>query len=425
MPTAPTSCLLPATLIAALLLSFPIDASACSKMAYRTVASPGTSHFIAVATPDTVLAGAGAVEYRVAPGHFGPATERSIHGQVVELKRTGGPAAERLEGHTHALLVPWDYGSDCVPTPWANSARWVDLGEPGLFIADLRDAEFWAGDLPTFDIHVPQYQPFRHRPEDRRTPRDAEAMTMDELFSLYDVLPVARPGVSPDEAIRPLLAWARQNPELAGRHPAWSVLGINLYSAESARIRALESPIAGTYRLTLHVPGRSPETIFLRTARHPNSGWSRRPVDADSQSIARPSYVGYHLSAVVARELEDLPSGMTESGESIGRGYIAVEQEGSPRATAGERVWRGEIELLMFARAFPDDPELQRVQALDWARYRARSRAGLPPEARARFTLEPDGSLRVRQVTELEDGSRLTLAGERVSDTTLETGPRP
>gem|GEM_PF-1758240 len=408
-------------LLTALTLLTPPDASACSKIPFSYARSPDIAHFIASATSDTVLAGAGAVDYRLAPGHFGPATERPIHGQVVELRRTGGLAAERLDGRTRAVLVPWDYAADCTPTPWARSARWIEFEDHGLYVATLRDPEFWAGGLPTFDIHIPQYQPFPQRFDDQDWfPTDAGDLTVDELFALYDVLPAAPLDATPEEAIRPLLDWVERNPVLAGRFPAPLLIGINLHGSENARIRGLESPVAGTYRLAIQAPGRAPETIFLRTRLTPTGSWNLlEPADGADRPV-RPTYLGYNLLAGAARTQDELPAESTGPWEHGSHGYIAVAE--LPEVTTdGQQVWSGDIDSRLLA--IPDDPALHDIKMLIRQTRLDRRRAPLPFEPPARFTLGPDGAVRLRQVIELGDGSRITIEGERVSETVIVEAP--
>jgi len=102
-------------------------------------------------TPDEVLA----------TGELIPGSARAIYGQRVRIDQLGERARRALPpGVRDVVLVPWAYGPDCRPLPWSRSARWVTDTRSGVFAAQLRPREHWAGDVPTFDI-TPFNQPYR------------------------------------------------------------------------------------------------------------------------------------------------------------------------------------------------------------------------------------------------------------------------
>src|SRR5687768_4799114 len=110
------------TVAGGIALAVPAASHACSKVGFHAMRSASTAHFIAMPMADTVFAGAGSVRYVVAPGHSGPAGARAVFGQVVSVERIGGLASRTLRQPVRrVVLVPWDYGADCTPTPWTKS----------------------------------------------------------------------------------------------------------------------------------------------------------------------------------------------------------------------------------------------------------------------------------------------------------------
>ena len=108
-----------------------------------------------------MLAGTGSVAFRVALGHFGPATDRQVFGLAIDVERVVGPAKRRLPTRiARVLIVPWDYGADCQPTPYARSVRWVSEGTRGMFSATLRPKAEWVGGVPTLDAFTPELDPY-------------------------------------------------------------------------------------------------------------------------------------------------------------------------------------------------------------------------------------------------------------------------
>lgn len=152
---------------------------ACSKVGFLGVRLDRDAHFIAVATPDSVYAGAGTVKYAVAPGHSGPLGDRRIYGQVVRVERIGGLAAPLLQRSvSKVVVVPWDYAADCTPVPWTRSTAWLPANERGLLTATLRDSAFWTNGIPTFDVHTPDMQPYPQRAAQQMRRRNAPLDTL-------------------------------------------------------------------------------------------------------------------------------------------------------------------------------------------------------------------------------------------------------
>ena len=128
------------------------------------------TYLLAVAQPDTLLAGPGPVRPTGAEGHWGRAQDDSlVFGQLFRIQEYGGAGAPTLDsalakGTTLAkdttladdatreiVVVLWDYDADCKPTEWSGSARWA-FPDSSLFLAaKLRDTASWVDGRPTFD----------------------------------------------------------------------------------------------------------------------------------------------------------------------------------------------------------------------------------------------------------------------------------
>ncbi len=164
-------------------------ARACSMIPFSTARYPEVAHIIGAAEGDTVQAGRGDV--RAASDHRGTPAAGAVWGQVVRVERLGGLAAGRLPGGTdRVVLVPWSYGADCRTMDWVGSARWAPVGTRGLYTASLRDRAHWVGGVPTLDVFTPGDDPFPDGYEPWMG-GNGDLLTVDELFELMEILPVA------------------------------------------------------------------------------------------------------------------------------------------------------------------------------------------------------------------------------------------
>jgi hypothetical protein len=228
----------------------PPPAGACS-MGRFWLSRPAT-YFVATALPDTVAAGPGSMEFTTERGES-PAP-RPIHGQLVRAEKVGGSvvpeAVERAVGAGSAefVLVPWAYREDCRTTRWSSSARWLEPGTRAVFTAQLRDPAQWVDGRPTFDVRRAWMEPYPHAY--RREIAPGSALTADELFDFYGVLPDFEEGVEkaddPCPALAPLFRWAAANPELARHFPAKRALSAAREFAQPCVAASGVSPVAGT-----------------------------------------------------------------------------------------------------------------------------------------------------------------------------------
>lgn len=195
------------------------------------------AYLLGTATPDTVLAGPGSVEPGTGPGHLGSGVERPIHGQVIRVERFGGADSTALalalggRNLEDVVIVPWDYAENCQPASWSRSARWVPVGEAGVYSVYLRSERDWVQGLPTFDAFVAEREPyplgiaFRGLHRDPAVPAPQSWLTAAEYFELRRAWPdQGLIDQRPAAAAAALDRWEQAHPELAGKYPATELL---------------------------------------------------------------------------------------------------------------------------------------------------------------------------------------------------------
>lgn len=215
----------------------PASAGFCSLVPVATLRDASVSFFVATAKSDTVATGAGAVRPSPLGGHWSPANNRAIYGQVVTIHQLGGAASAVAESSfvrraaREAVLVPWDYDPACQPVPWARSARWVTDARPGFYRARLRSSAEWANGRPTYDVYHADIEPYPHGLFFQRGYRGtdsaqmATALTATEYFGVYAALPdAAAARCQPQRALLQLADWEAAHPGQAVRFPAARVL---------------------------------------------------------------------------------------------------------------------------------------------------------------------------------------------------------
>ncbi len=403
--------LLAAALAASALL--PASARACS-LAPFPMTRDGI-HLIGAATPDTVLAGDGGVEYRLERGD----RARAVYGQVVRVDRVGGADAAQLPpGTDRVVLVPWGYDAGCRTTLWSASARWAEPGERGLFTASLRPRERWVEGIPTFDEFVVYTSPYPGRLADN-LPADS-LMTVDQAFAFLQHLPLWEDVEAGGErGTKPILDWARENPALARLTPAANIVRFAMDDARAARVSRMDAPFAGTYRLAVTVDGGAPRVLYVRTGAAPAEEWphpwlwgERPPLDAPIR--------GYTLTTAWAATEAGLPVEM-DPRSGGGQAFFSVLAE-PDTAQADRRVWRGDLSMDLVFGAFPDDTVLARAEREDHARMMRRIEEDLAipaPTADARFVSRADGSVSLEQRLVVGEGTVIDIRGERISRATV------
>ena len=299
-------------------LARPGAAAACTKIRY-----PGAldgAVLLATALPDTVLVGAPPDD--PALGRRVQQAGRRVHGQAVRVARVAGPGAgalrQALAGAPEVVLVPWGYEPDCLPKPWELSARWVGPGTAGVFHARLRDRRYWFGPRPVLDV----YEPFFYS-EARERERAADPLTPEEFFAVQALLPTRDEARSDPGAFDRLFGWARANPRQALRVPARHVLANAAAEASAARSRLLETPLAGTWRLTVSIPGRPDATVFLRTARHPERWDTVTATAPETRTVADllpRGAPGYRMRVEAASSPDELNRELSTEGDRAPKG---------------------------------------------------------------------------------------------------------
>ncbi len=417
-------------LSAAAILVPPAQARACSKLSVLVTRGPRLIHFLGVAQSDTLEAGAGKVTYRVGQGHFGRGTERNIYGQLVDVEQLGaGTALAVVAGAVRQIvLVPWDYGADCHPVPWSRSVRWVPPGTRGLFHGVLRDSAHWVAGIPTLDVHEPRATPYPFAFEKdagllRRRERAGAAgvaLTAEQLLGLYNVMPAfEEPSSSADTVLEPLRQWMRDHPDELARFPAPEIIRQVFWGAEYRRVRALHSPIAGTYRFALVLATGDSLVFFARTTLRPTSALHFL---TPSEQRERPREElehraqGYYLTARSSLNLAELPRAVADFRNSSveSHGYVAAAEKPSID-TRDSTTWQGSIDLLpQAARLAQGDMvrrEIERANAILGEMLRSGQRSFAP----GYFVRSADGSIRYT-MTAIHNGTRvLEVRGERIS----------
>jgi hypothetical protein len=300
------------------------------------------------------------------------------------------------------VLVPWDYGADCSTVVWGKSARWVAPGARVVFNARLRPRDQWANDLPTLDVSHPEFSlyPFDTRRLYVLQDTAINQLSLEEVLDLYERLPLDQDLFdSPDSAIQPLEAWARDNPALATRQPARTILDFVRMDAEERRVSMIKSPIAGTYRFVITVPEIDSLILYARTDERP---WgTERRYDVDN------AVIGYRLLTAWASSPPALPrrADTRNLSPSISISLAPVLQ------TADSSVWHGSDGALDSDRnrAFwnravrPLQPLVEQTRPKDWYYM-----PGF-------WTIYPDGTVLYRYVVERDGIIVLSIRGKRIS----------
>jgi len=432
----PRLCRVPSLLLAGVaLLSLTASlAHACSLRLPWEYRRATRIEFEATPIHDTMLAGAGSMQFVEAPGHFGPGTARAFYGQRVRVNRLTARARAALpEGVREVLLVPWDYGADCRTVPWSRSAGWLPDTLTGVFAATLRAREHWAGDLPTLDI-TPFAQPYREPPADTTLPDwlPKRRIGIDRLLRLYDEL---WPVDTPLDTVT-ALAYAerlRADTSLAGRYPVDRFLYDALRTFTEARRRAVKSPASGTFQLEVSLNDGPPRTLFLRAAALPMSVEYAHREQGDT-ALAPPTPTSYSMIATTAVRPEELAPNCG-ANDRFTTAYVYMRWHGDPDA-ATETVWPADLDDRLFpslltaaehAQWQADVKAANEAARAAWERARTAGERPPPPSPyvqryRVQFTRGAAGPVRVEGTMDVPHIGTARVRGERVSDDVLACG---
>jgi hypothetical protein len=379
---------------------------------------PGSALFLAVPTPDTVLAGPGELPQGQGAGHSGNGTRHEIYGQRYRvIGATGQGVAGFGSSPTEVVLVPWDYDASCRPVPWARSARWQVGTDTVLIDAERRPATHWAGGSPTFDVTVVQqavYSGARGQALGQRrflrAPLDSTALaarvnSSAELFEFLRRRPSSDALVTGDESVLDAVqAWAIQHDTIARHEPTRSMLAASRARVRAARLFGAPVPMRGTWRLTIRLRSGQELTHWMRTADVPFEPWTSQPDDD------WPGPDGYELRYNMALVPDSLP------GEyRFGSNWSLTIATRDPTV---ERAWRFKMELQEFVLGHPEVPELKSLFD-EWLTrmgpiWRARN---YTEDLTGEIALTPDGGavLRIGWDSDGDGVDDVVVRGERVS----------
>jgi len=396
----------------ALLCASAAPAAACSKFPAWQHTGERQVTFIGMAQRDTVLTGAGPVEYVAAGGHRGPGTTGPILGQVVRVQRLTARAQALLPaGTTRVIIVPWDYDAGCTPVRWTGSWQWAPVDVRGLFRGTLRPREHWVDGVPTLDEYAPEHAPYPMRGSALRgLPGSAPALPLDTLFALIDELPDLRAARS-DTVIaaawyQRLLARSEQRHLFPMPEFEWDARDALI----RARMAALGAPFAGTFRVQLTFPDSTTRVLFLRAARTFIS-YSFRATDAAERrgDVTAAVPESYNVYVGTATSLAELPSSCQWVRGKLG--YVGVAWHPRYRPDAPGR-WALRMEAGALAPGLSES-ERRSLDAFQADAYSEPSRPIAHPirlEQRA-----ADGPLMLTGEIEIPGTGVVRVSGERIS----------
>jgi hypothetical protein len=409
----------PCGVVAALTVALAVPLRACSVASVNALVSPTTAFLLARAGTDTMQTGPGGVRYIVAPGHSGPASDRTVYGLVLDVERVAGPARAQLPANaTRAIIVPWDYEAGCTPVPYALSARWVEAGLRGVFRAELRPRAAWANGIPTLDVFTPRTQPYAPgmRPLDgfRRIAPDS-LLSLDETLDVFDRLPTreAMHNDATSAALR-VFEWVRAHPLRASLYPVREISWTLHRMERMAALRDVRHPGVGTWWLQMEVTGRAaPLALYARTVATPTNGTYLRQSEAAGKDGVPAPFTSHGYLAFLARTEESLPTDCASRYAQPSRaGYVTM-RPGPPDSTTEGARYPVNVQLDAFARLFAPDSSLHHIAQLAFRSYMAFSRADTVALHGAIFPDGP-GSARLTQMETLPDGRQVTITGHRM-----------
>ncbi|MDQ3516880.1 MAG: hypothetical protein M3466_00565, partial [Gemmatimonadota bacterium] len=256
------------------------------------------------------------------------------------------------------------------------------------------------------------------RGERRSTSPGGSTLTPDELLSLYDVL--AEEKADRADTGRSIVArlqkWARDYPHLAPKYPARQLISSALRGVESSRVRAISSPLAGTYRFNYKFASGDSFTLFARTSERPTTLlWSITGQEEATNSLAAvPRAEGYYLLTRVDTSLAGLAGNLATSSGGVRQGYVAVVEQPA-FSDRDSSMWLGSVDLARAAESFAADTALRAtLRALDQIMY-AMYKEGTLTYAPGRFVRRRDGSVRFEMDVKRNGELMFSVRGERIS----------
>jgi hypothetical protein len=371
---------------------------------------------LATARADTVRAGPAA--FLRAPVHGDSAALAGIHGQRFRLDRVGGDVPAELAGAAggEAVLVP--YGSMCRDVWRWDRARWAEPGAQLFADAVLRPRDRWVEGRPTFDVDVVHgWYPDSYTENVTPAPRDP--LTPAQVFELNARLPTwEQMEKATFSAYRPLLAWARANPRLAGRFPATLAMEQAHYWLQPCVPPDAHHPVAGTYRATVVVNGRDTLTSWFRTSRsgYPKCAPAKPRLDL---TAVQPRAADTVRLSVYGSRMDEaaIPATYPEARERPGScSSVALDVLTRPQAdAAGRRRWAADYDPGGFTACFRGDARVQGLGDALQAAYTARTLEAPP----GWFQETADGGMRFERTWRVAGRPVLEVRATRTGPATL------
>ena len=198
----------------------------CSLIVRPWVRMDSATYLTFTATGDSVVAGTQRGTGEWAPGGRDTATV-AIRAQVVRLGRVHGRTAPRTGvAPRPGVVVSWGLGSACERLA-PHRALGFRPGDRVFLETGTRPVSARARGMPTFDVHASlhRYVPAEYGRRRGEPPLRQPPLSVDEYLRMYQAMPTHRQWeANPEAASRSLDRWARENPGLASREPARSII---------------------------------------------------------------------------------------------------------------------------------------------------------------------------------------------------------
>ncbi|MGK2962907.1 MAG: hypothetical protein ACSLFK_12270, partial [Gemmatimonadaceae bacterium] len=290
----------------------------------------------------------------------------------------------------------------------------------GFFGGVLRPKEAWVDGVPTFDVGAPFNIPYPSSRSFERSLRGGTPLTADELMSLYDSIP-QRTFERTDrltylkreeENRRALIDWGERHPDQAGRPPVAEMLTIARRESSLSPYSLRVSPLAGTWRFTVELPGHETVTMYGRTEGRATTLIASADGAIQRWDLNGAAPYGYALLMVMTRSLLDLEIPRWPPPQRQGFLGATFEPE---LVTPDSTVWGARAELFGAEAILPESTELRK----EFAHMRIAARAfvseGRPRNAPGRIVVKPDESARLELIYRDINGVVATIRGERLS----------
>ena len=405
-------------------------AYACSSARSSLIATPtaNTVFLLGTARTDTMRTGAGSVVLeRELPAADMAARRRNVHGQLLDVERTSGPAHGVLpSGTKRVILVPWAYSSDCRPVLTSQSAVWEAPGTRGVYFGELRSPAEWIGGVPTVDVFRPQMmRPYMRGVAPYMASRqfDTTAMlTEDAVLDLMDLVPPdSTLRRDPETASAKVFSWARANPERARFYPARDLLEVVSALQQRYALQSVRHPATGTYRLTLRVNDGAPYTLFARTVTAPVSGYQLLRQVSAADPLSPTPFAVWSFQTFLAANEAGLPSDCRGRYDGV-FSYVSLLASPPVRSARG-LVASGAFELKAFSWIFLRDTVVSNAANASFQDFMERRNRN-EPMAMGTIEIDTTGAAHVTQVESLAGGRRAVMTGERLSLATIECEPQ-